>query len=135
MIRFFTRILRYHSEKGFAVIVTSRVLNLLTLAFTVLFTAALLLLVDWGVLLSDCPEDAGGGEHCELAAMGVLARPFRSNSPQSTSSSRAAVNSTVKARVRRFRTREVTMTAKPFSLWYRRIRVKKRSRSRTASRE
>jgi len=79
--RFFTRILRYHSEKGFAVIVTSRVLNLLTLAFTVLFTAALLLLVDWGVLLSDCPEDAGGGEHCELAAMGVLARPFRSNSP------------------------------------------------------
>ena len=79
--RFFTRILRYHSEKGFAVIVTSRVLNLLTLAFTVLFTAALLLLVDWGVLLSDCPEGAGGGEHCELAAMGVLSRPFSSNSP------------------------------------------------------
>lgn len=52
--QFFTRIYRYWEEKGFAVMLTARVLNLLALLFTVGMSALLLLYVNWGALQADC---------------------------------------------------------------------------------
>ncbi|KAI3424722.1 hypothetical protein D9Q98_008111 [Chlorella vulgaris] len=52
--QFFTRIYRYWEEKGFVVMLTSRVLNLLALAFSVVMSALLLLYVDWGALQAEC---------------------------------------------------------------------------------
>ena len=46
--------LRYYEEKGFAVSLVSRILNLLALAFTIAFSAFLLLSVKWGALHSEC---------------------------------------------------------------------------------
>jgi len=76
---FFTRIYRYHREKGFVVILTSRVLNIMTLFFTITFTAVLLLKVDWTVLFSEC-HDLGLERECELADIGVFDRKFSHNS-------------------------------------------------------
>ena len=45
---------RYYEEKGFAVILVSRILNLLALAFTIVFSAFLLLFVKWQALHSEC---------------------------------------------------------------------------------
>ena len=45
---------RYYEEKGFAVILVSRILNLLALAFTIMFSAFLLLFVKWRALHSEC---------------------------------------------------------------------------------
>ena len=45
---------RYYEEKGFEVILVSRVLNLLALAFTIAFSAFLLLFVKWHALRSEC---------------------------------------------------------------------------------
>ena len=45
---------RYYEEKGFGVIVTARLLNVLALAFTVVFSGFLLLSVKWRALHSDC---------------------------------------------------------------------------------
>jgi Autophagy protein ATG9 len=45
---------RYYQEKGFWVIVTARVLNLLALGFTAAFSGFLLLWVNWGALRAEC---------------------------------------------------------------------------------
>ena len=45
---------RYYQEKGFWVIVTARVLNLLALGFTAAFSGFLLLWVNWGALKAEC---------------------------------------------------------------------------------
>lgn len=45
---------RYYEEKGFQVILVSRVLNLLALGFTVAFSAVLLLFVRWDALRATC---------------------------------------------------------------------------------
>lgn len=45
---------RYYEEKGFQVILVSRVLNLLALGFTVAFSAVLLLFVRWDALRAEC---------------------------------------------------------------------------------
>jgi hypothetical protein len=45
---------RYWEEKGLAVAVVSRLLNLLALAFTVCMSAFLLLLVNWSGLRDEC---------------------------------------------------------------------------------
>ena len=47
-------VFRYYEEKGFAVILVSRILNLLALAFTIMFSAFLLLFVKWRALHSEC---------------------------------------------------------------------------------
>ena len=78
---FFTRIYRYHTEKGFAVIITSRILNLLTLAFTITFSAFLLLKVNYHVLFSDCDAlGLGDRRECDLSKAGVFGRRFGDNS-------------------------------------------------------
>lgn len=45
---------RYYEEKGFGVIVTARLLNVLALGFTVVFSGFLLLSVKWRALQSEC---------------------------------------------------------------------------------
>lgn len=45
---------RYYEEKGFGVIVTARLLNVLALGFTVVFSGFLLLSVKWAALQSEC---------------------------------------------------------------------------------
>lgn len=45
---------RYYEEKGFAVILTSRVLNLLALGFSICFSTFLMLFVDWGAFKEPC---------------------------------------------------------------------------------
>ena len=56
----FTSLYDYYHDKGFYCIVTSRVVNLLTLGFTIVFSAWLLLFVDWRYLSTECAEDARG---------------------------------------------------------------------------
>lgn len=48
---------RYYDEKGFAVILVSRILNVLALGFTIIFSAFLLLFVRWSALESDCIQN------------------------------------------------------------------------------
>ena len=45
---------RYYEEKGFGVIFAARVLNVLALGFTVVFSGFLLLSVKWAALHSEC---------------------------------------------------------------------------------
>jgi hypothetical protein len=52
--QWFTSLYTYFKEKGFACIVTSRVVNLLTLGFTIFFSGFLLLYVDWTYLRTEC---------------------------------------------------------------------------------
>eukprot|EP00736_Rhodelphis_marinus_P002412 Rmarinus@m.3997 len=54
LIAFFERLYNYFDERGFVCIVVKRVLNLCTLAFTILFSAFLLIFVNWSELLHRC---------------------------------------------------------------------------------
>ena len=54
--KWFAALYSYFEGKGFWCIVTSRVINVLTLGFTVAFSAFLLLYVDWETLRTECAE-------------------------------------------------------------------------------
>ena len=54
---------RYHQAKGFQVILVASVVKLLTLGFTVVFSAVLLLCVRWGALHAECVL----ADTCDLA--------------------------------------------------------------------
>ena len=54
--KWFAALYAYFEGKGFWCIVTSRVVNVLTLGFTVAFSAFLLLYVDWETLRTECAE-------------------------------------------------------------------------------
>ena len=54
--KWFASLYSYFEGKGFWCIVTSRVVNVLTLGFTVAFSAFLLLYVDWQTLRTECAE-------------------------------------------------------------------------------
>jgi len=69
--KFLRRVYDYYLERGFACILVSRVLNLLTLAFTIWFSGFLLLFVNWTALLNRC-NDTHAGEPCELLEDAVL---------------------------------------------------------------
>lgn len=77
---FLARLYRYWLEKGWLVIVVSRGLNLAALAFTVAFSAFLLLGVDWRALHAEClaPHDRGS---CDILSVAVHAHPLRGRSP------------------------------------------------------
>jgi autophagy-related protein 9 len=62
------------------VILTSRALNLAALAFTICFSAFLLLGVDWGALHAQClmAHDRGS---CDILTVAVHAHPLRGRSP------------------------------------------------------
>lgn len=70
--QFFIRVYRYYEEKGFSVILAARVLNVLALAFTVMFSGFLLLSVKWSALHSECVV-AGT---CDIAAVAIDYHPF-----------------------------------------------------------
>ncbi|KAL3162518.1 hypothetical protein ABBQ32_010175 [Trebouxia sp. C0010 RCD-2024] len=70
--QFFIRVYRYYEEKGFGVIVTARLLNVLALAFTVVFSGFLLLSVKWAALQSECVV-AGT---CDIAEVAIDYHPF-----------------------------------------------------------
>ena len=70
---FLSRLYHYHREHGFLCTVVSRVLNLLTLLFTVLFTTSLLIVVDWDALVTQCRS---GSRECDVASVGIRSRPF-----------------------------------------------------------
>ena len=63
---------RYYEERGFAVILVSRILNLLALAFTIAFSAFLLLFVKWQALHSECILR----DTCDISEASWLAKPF-----------------------------------------------------------
>ena len=54
--KWFAALYSYFEGKGFWCIVTSRVVNVLTLGFTIAFSAFLLLYVDWETLRTECAE-------------------------------------------------------------------------------
>ena len=54
---------RYWDERGFTTILIARVLNLLALGFTVVFSGFLLIWVDWGALTSDCVK----ADSCDIS--------------------------------------------------------------------
>lgn len=62
----------YWEQKGLAVILTARVLNLLALAFTIAISTVLLLFVDWGALSSDCIIQ----ETCDVWDVAFHLHPF-----------------------------------------------------------
>ena len=63
---------RYYEERGFAVILVSRILNLLALAFTIAFSAFLLLFVKWRALHSECILR----DTCDISEASGLSKPF-----------------------------------------------------------
>ena len=71
---------RYWLEKGWLVILASRLLNLVALGFTICFSAFLLLGVDWGALHSRClmAHDRGS---CDILSVAVHAHPLAGRSP------------------------------------------------------
>ena len=73
----FTSLYTYFKEKGFACIVTSRVVNLLTLGFTIFFSGFLLLYVDWTYLRTECAEK---GSECDILRDSTYASPLRHRS-------------------------------------------------------
>lgn len=74
---FFERVYRYYQEKGFWVIVTARVLNLLALGFTAAFSGFLLLWVDWSALRAECIQQ----DTCDILEMAVLRHPLQHGAP------------------------------------------------------
>lgn len=62
---------RYYEEKGFTVICTSRILNLLALGFTITFSAFLLLFVKWSGFKSQCIKD----DTCDISTVMLLTFP------------------------------------------------------------
>ncbi|KAK9845371.1 hypothetical protein WJX81_004761 [Elliptochloris bilobata] len=69
---FFRRIYKYYEEKGFQVILVSRVLNLLALGFTVAFSAVLLLFVRWDALRASCILD----DICDISEAVINRHPL-----------------------------------------------------------
>jgi autophagy-related protein 9 len=72
---FLSRLYQFWSEKGFALTLLSRLLNLATLAFTICFSAFLLLVVDWGALMQRCRQEA---RQCDVAEVGLRSQPLTS---------------------------------------------------------
>lgn len=70
---FLGRVYRYWHEKGLAVIVTARLLNLAALAFTAGFSALALLVVQWGALGAPCIREGT----CDISAAALDWHPFR----------------------------------------------------------
>lgn len=70
--RFFSRLYSYYLEKGFWVILLSRVLNLLTLAFTILFSGFLLLFVNWGAI-----HECGRDDDCDVGRVIFNSTPLK----------------------------------------------------------
>lgn len=96
---FLTRLYGYWADRGFACSLLSRCLNLATLAFTIAFTAFLLLAVDWGALATQArrrrrrrrrrqprgrPRFRSGGGHRRTPS--PRPRPRRSPAPFGTAS-------------------------------------------------
>ncbi|KAL6756662.1 hypothetical protein V8C86DRAFT_58920 [Haematococcus lacustris] len=72
---FFTRMYRFWAAKGLAPMVLSGALNLLALAFTVAFTAFLLLAVNWtAVLTAPCVEQ----DTCDIMSVALYPNPLSS---------------------------------------------------------
>ena len=67
---FLRRCHAYHSERGLACALLSRALNLLTLAFTVFFSAFLLTMVNWE-RLGDCDAK----DECDIIKEAIRERP------------------------------------------------------------
>ena len=69
---FFSQVYRYWEEKGFTVIIVSRLLNLLALAFTIFASGVLLLGIDYSALHADCLKK----ETCNVWDVAVIRHPL-----------------------------------------------------------
>ena len=77
----FDSLYSYFKEKGFHCIVVGRVVNLLTLGFTIFFSGFLLLYVDWEALGGSCAEASHEtGEPCDILRDATFASPLRHRS-------------------------------------------------------
>lgn len=77
---FFQRVYRYYCDKGFWCIVTQWVVELLTLGFTISFSAFLMLFVNWsGLLSARCGVQAAEEGHppCNLAEEALNKNPLQ----------------------------------------------------------
>lgn len=74
---FFLRIYRYHQDKGFQVILVSRILNLLALGFTIVFSALLLLCVRWNEFHAQCIEE----DTCDISEVVFELHPLQTGGP------------------------------------------------------
>jgi len=74
--RFFIRLYTYMREKGFWVIITSRVLNVVTLGFTIVLSGFLLMYVNWGALTHKCIGDGS----CDILKEAVYQHPLQHGS-------------------------------------------------------
>ncbi|KAK3250079.1 autophagy protein atg9 [Cymbomonas tetramitiformis] len=68
---FLTRVYKYYEEKGLYCILTSRILNLLTLGFTISFSGFLLLYVDWQAARSGCEVE----DDCDFINLAIYTDP------------------------------------------------------------
>ena len=77
----FNSLYSYFKEKGFHCIVVGRVVNLLTLGFTIFFSGFLLLYVDWEALGGSCAEASHEtGDPCDILRDATFASPLRHRS-------------------------------------------------------
>ena len=73
----FQALYQYFKEKGFYCIVTSRVVNLLTLGFTIFLSGFLLLYLDFAYLSGRCAQD---GDECHIIRDATYRNPLRHRS-------------------------------------------------------
>ena len=73
----FQALYQYYKEKGFYCIVTSRVVNLLTLGFTIFLSGFILLYLDFAYLSGQCAED---GDECHILRDATFRNPLRHRS-------------------------------------------------------
>mmetsp|Transcript_8130 Transcript_8130/g.32062 ORF Transcript_8130/g.32062 Transcript_8130/m.32062 type:complete len:807 (-) Transcript_8130:519-2939(-) len=73
----FQALYQYFKEKGFYCIVTSRVVNLLTLGFTIFLSGFILLYLDFAYLSGQCAED---GDECHILRDATFRNPLRHRS-------------------------------------------------------
>lgn len=70
----FTRLYSYFNGKGYQCAMTSRVVNLATLGFTIWLSGLLLLYVDYDYLTTTCAEEA---ERCDILRDVIYPEPYR----------------------------------------------------------
>jgi hypothetical protein len=63
---------RFYEEKGLVCTLTSRILNVATLGFTVAFSGFLLLFVDWAAVRHGCPVE----DECDFVKLAVFKYPL-----------------------------------------------------------
>ena len=70
---FLIRLYMYYRNHGFICSMTSGIINIFMLGFTIMASMMILLLIDWSALLKGCPHD---DTHCDLGHVMIRSHPL-----------------------------------------------------------